>query len=103
MVEHGRPLSQADGVLLAGRQAVDPGRQVDVVGVAGHQAHHDLRRRHVAVLREAVVLAEPGVFPVVLVGEDRVFRFPHQLAVLPIGLVGSRAGDVPVEEYAEFH
>ena len=76
---------------------------MDVVGLAGDIAHHDLRRRHVAVLGQAVVLAEPGVLPVVLVGEDRVLRLAHQLAVLPLGVVGARPRDVAVEEDAELH
>ena len=52
---------------------------------------------------EAVVLAEPGVLPVVLVGEDRVLRLAHQLAVLPVGVVGPGPRDVAVEEDAELH
>ena len=103
VVEHRGPLGEADGMLLAGRQAVDAGRQVDVVGLAGDQAHHDLGRRHVAVLGQAVVLAEPGVLPVVLVGEDRVLRLPHQLPVFPVAVVRSGPWHVAVQEDAELH
>ena len=35
VIEHRGPLGQADRVLLAGRQAVDARREVDVVGLAG--------------------------------------------------------------------
>ena len=80
-----------------------PGAEVDVVGLRGDVAHHDFGRRHVAVLGERVVLAEPGVLPVVLVGEDHVLRLAHQLLVLELGDVGRRAGDVAVEEDAELH
>ena len=80
-----------------------PVREVDVVGLRGDVAHHDLGRRHVRVLGEAVVLAQPGVLPVVLVGEDHVLRLAGERDVLELGLVGGRAGDVPVEEDAEFH
>ena len=69
----------------------------------GDVAHRDLGRRHVAVLGEGVVLAEPGVLPVVVVGEDRVLGLPHQRLVLPARVVGRRAGDVAVEEDAELH
>ena len=82
VVEHRGPLGVAHRVLLARREAVDAGRQVDVVGVAGDVTHDDLGRRHVAVLGQRVVLAEPGVLPVVLVGEDRVLGLPHQAGVL---------------------
>ena len=80
-----------------------PGGEVDVVGLRGDVAHDDLGRRHVAVLGEAVVLAEPGVLPVVLVGEDHVLGFAGELGVLQLGVVGRRAGDVAVEEDAELH
>ena len=62
-----------------------PGGEVDVVGLGGDVAHHHLGRRHVAVLGQAVVLAEPGVLPVVLVGEDHVLRLADQLGVLQLG------------------
>ena len=53
-----------------------------------------------AVLGQAVVLAEPGVLPVVLVGEYRVVRLEHESPVLPLGVVGTGARDVTVQENA---
>ena len=103
VVEHRGALGVAHRVLLARREAGDARAEVDVVGLRGDVAHHDLGRRHVGVLGERVVLAEPGVLPVVLVGEDRVLRLADQLRVLELGVVGRRAGDVAVEEDAELH
>ena len=80
-----------------------PEHEVDVVGLRGDVPHHDFGCRHVAVLGERVVLAEPGVLPVVLVGEDHVLRLAHELLVLELADVRGRAGDVAVEEDAELH
>ena len=66
-------------------------------------ADEHLARREVAVLGEGVVLAEPRVLPVVLVGEDRVLGLAHQRGVLRPGVVRSGAGDVAVEKDAELH
>jgi hypothetical protein len=103
VVEHRSPLGVANGVLLARRQAVDAGGQVDLLGLGGHVAHHDLGRRHVAVLGQGVVLAEPGVLPVELVGVDRVLDLTPDHLVLAGRVVRRRAGQVAVQEDPEFH
>ena len=79
------------GCSLRGDRLLMPVDEVDVVGLRGDVAHDDLGRRHVAVLGERVVLAEPGVLPVVLVGEDHVLGLAEQLGVLELGVVGRRA------------
>ena len=54
----------------------------------GDVADDDLGRRHVAVLGEGVVLAEPGVLPVVAVGVDRVLDLAHEHRVLALACRG---------------
>src|SRR4051794_37033983 len=103
VVEHGGPLRVTDGMLLAGREAVDARRHVDALGAGGAVAHDHFGSRHVAVLREGVVLAEPGVLPIVLVSEDRVLRLAHQRSVLRCRVVGRRSRDVAVQENSELH
>ena len=103
VVEHGGPLGDANRMLLGGGQAGDCRAQVDVAGLGRDPADHHLRRRHVAVLGEAVVLPEPGELPVVLVGQDHIRRLAHQHEVLVLGNVRRRARYVAVLEYPELH
>ncbi|GIT00728.1 MAG: hypothetical protein CM1200mP26_24400 [Acidimicrobiales bacterium] len=56
-----------------------------------------------AVLGQAVVLAEPDVLPVVFVGEDGVLGLAQEFGVLALAVVGGRARGVAVAEDAEFH
>ena len=103
VVEHGCPFGDADRVFLVGRQAGDGRADVDVVGLGGHPAHDWGGGRHVAVLGQAVVLAEPDVLPVVLVGQDGVLGLSEELGVLALGVVGGRPGGIAVTEDAELH
>ena len=103
VVEHGGALGDADGVVLHRRQADDGRPEVDALGRVRAVADQHLAGGEVAVLGEGVVLAEPRVLPVVLVGEDRVLGLAHQRGVLRPGVVRSGAGDVAVEEDAELH
>jgi AhpD family alkylhydroperoxidase len=57
----------------------------------------------VAVLGEAVVLAEPRVLPVELVRVDDQLRLPHEHRVLGLGVVRTGAREEAVEEDAELH
>ena len=103
VVEHGGPLGNTDRVFLPGRETGDGRAEVDVVGLSGHPAHYWGRCRHVAVLGQAVVLAEPDVLPVVFVGEDGVLGLAQEFGVLALAVVGGRARGVAVAEDAEFH
>ena len=76
---------------------------MDVVGLGGHPAHEGRRRRHVAVLGQAVVFAEPDVLPVVLVGENAELGLPEELEVLALAVMGGGAGRIAVGEDAELH
>jgi hypothetical protein len=103
MVEHRGALGDADRVLLLRRQRGDPRGEVDLLGLSGDPAHHHFGCRHMAVFDEAVVLAEPGVLPVVLVGEDDVLRLLHQFVVLALGVMRAGPRQVAVEKDSEFH
>jgi hypothetical protein len=50
-----------------------------------------------------VVLTEPGVLPVELVGVDGELDLLHDPEVLGVGVVRCGAGQVAVGEDAEFH
>ena len=103
VVHHGGPLGVADGVLLAGRQTVDGRTDVDPLGPGGHVAHDRLGSRHVRVLGQGVVLAEPGVLPVVEVGRDGDLELALDHQVLGIGVTGRRPREIPVDEDSELH
>ena len=95
--------AQRTGWLTRGRDVHDAGPDVDPVGGVGQIAHDHLGRRHVAVLGQRVVLAEPGVLPVVLVGLDDVGHLPLEHLVLARRIVGGLAGQVAVEKDSELH
>ena len=78
------------GWSFRGERLMMPEREVDVLGLRGDVPHHDLGRRHVAVLGERVVLAQPRVLPVVLVGEDHVLGFAARAPRARLGLDGPR-------------
>jgi hypothetical protein len=56
-----------------------------------------------AVFGECVVLAEPGVLPVVLIGAHDVVDLLHQHSMLSRAIVGLRTGQMALNEDAEFH
>ena len=103
VIEHRGALREAHRVFLGGREAGDASTEVDVVGLCSDVSHHDLWGRHVAVLGEGVVLAEPDVFPVVFVGEDRVLGFAHEHLVLACAVMSCRPWQVAIHEDPEFH
>ena len=74
-----------------------------MVGLGGDVADHDLGGRELGVLDQPVMLAEPAVLPVVLVGDDGVFGLAHVRQMLQVGVVGGGSRDVAIEEDCEFH
>jgi len=90
-------------MLLAGAEAVDSGPEVDALRAGGHVADDHFGCRHVGVLAQAVVLAVPGVLPVVEIGLDAVLDLPLEHEVLGPAVEGRRAGEIPVDEDSELH
>ena len=72
VVHHRRSFSDANRMVLARRERGDGRADVDLVGASGDVPHHRIGRGHVAVFGESVVLAEPGVLPVVAITEHGV-------------------------------
>ena len=103
VVQHRRTLGIADGVLFARAEAVNARSEVDARSPCGHVADGDLGSRKVGVLRQTVVLAVPGVLPVVEVRLDAIFDLSFEHQVLGIGVTGRRSGEVPVDEDSELH
>jgi hypothetical protein len=103
VIEHAHPLGAPDRMVHPGRQVHDAGAHMDPLGGVGQVPHDHLGRRHVAVLGQRVVLAHPGVLPVVLVGLDHVGHLPLEHLVLALGIVRRLAGQIAVEKDSELH
>ena len=103
VVEHGDSLGVAHRMVDRPGQVHDPGADVDLLGLGGDVREDGLGGRHVGVLGEGVVLAEPRVLPVELVGVDGVAHLPHDHLVLRRRVVSGGSGKVPVEEETELH
>ena len=103
VIEHGDPLRVAHRMVHTRAEVEDARAEVDPLGGAGEVRHHHLARRQVAVLRQGVVLREPGVLPVGAVGEHHELDLSQERLVLAVGVVRGGPRDVPLEEQAELH
>ncbi len=103
VVHHRGALGGPDRVVDPRRDVHDRRAEVDALGLRSDVADRDLGSGQVAVLGQRVVLAEPDVLPVELVGVDGDVELAHQRDVLRLAVVGCRPGHVAVGEDAEFH
>ena len=103
VIHHRCSFGDANRMVLTCRERGDRRADMDLFGASGDVPHHRIRRRHMAVFGESVVLAEPGVLPVVAITEHGVLGFAHEHQMLRIGIVCCRSRQVPVEEQSELH
>ncbi len=76
---------------------------MDALGGVSQVAHDHLGSGHVAVLGQRVVLPEPGILPVVLVGLDDVSDLSLEHLVLARRIMCGLTGQVAVEKDSELH
>ena len=99
-VEHGHAFRDLDGVVHAEGQAHHAVPDPDALGATGHEGEKGLRRAHVRVPFEAVVLHGPNAVEAHLFGIDRlVHAFPKDLRFC----FSRGVGGLRLEDHGKFH
>ena len=103
VIQHGDFFCALHGVIHAGAEVEDAGAHMNPLGHAAEIARKGFVARKMAVFGQSVVLGEPHILPVVLVGALDHFYFLHEGVVLRLWVVRLLAGQIPLNEKSKFH
>ena len=103
MIQHGDLFGTLHRVVDPWAEIEDARSHMDALGHSAEVAGECFVARKVAVFRQSVVLSEPDILPVVLVGALDHFYFLHEGGVLRLWVVRLLARQIPLNEKSEFH